>query len=78
MSRHDSELPDAQREQIAPLLPEPQPSPQGGLKPTPNRLSGRLLMPSFPLLRRTASDDMGEMRTASFSYTSFLCFAPLR
>ena len=31
-----------------------------------------------PFLRRTASDDMGEMRTASFSYTSFLRFAPLR
>ena len=37
MSRHDSELTDAQWEHIAPLLPEPQPSPQGGPKSTPNR-----------------------------------------
>ncbi len=33
---------------------------------------------SFLLLRRTTSDDMGEVRTASFSYTSFLRCAPLR
>jgi hypothetical protein len=30
-----------------------------------------------PFLRRTASDDMPNMRTASFSYTSFLSFALL-
>jgi transposase len=37
MSRHDSELTDAQWEKIAPLLPEPMPSPRGGPKPTANR-----------------------------------------
>ncbi len=37
MSRHDSELTDEQWEKIAPLLPEPKPSPRGGPKPTPNR-----------------------------------------
>jgi transposase len=37
MSRHDSELTDAQWAPIAPVLPAPQPSPQGGPKPMPNR-----------------------------------------
>ena len=30
-----------------------------------------------PILKRTASDDMPNMRTSSFSSTSFLCFALL-
>jgi transposase len=37
MSRHDSELTDEQWEKIAPVLPEPKPSPRGGPKPRPNR-----------------------------------------
>ena len=37
MSRHDSELTDEQWDKIAPLLPEPTPSPRGGPTPTPNR-----------------------------------------
>jgi hypothetical protein len=31
-----------------------------------------------PILRRTTSDAIPEVRTAPFSYTSFLRFAPLR
>jgi transposase len=35
MSRHDSELTDAQWDNIAPLVPEPQPSPRGAPSPRP-------------------------------------------
>ena len=37
MSRHESELTDAQWVYIAPLLPEVKASPKGGRKPIPNR-----------------------------------------
>ena len=37
MSRHESELTDAQWVYIAPLLPEVKASPKGGPKPIPNR-----------------------------------------
>ena len=37
MSRHQSELTDAQWVHIAPLLPEPTASPKGGPQPIPNR-----------------------------------------
>ena len=37
MSRHKSELTDAQWAYIAPLLPEVKASPKGGPKPIPNR-----------------------------------------
>ena len=37
MSRHASELTDAQWAHIAPLLPEPKASPKGGPKPIANR-----------------------------------------
>ena len=37
MSRHQSELTDAQWVHIAPLLPEPKASPKGGPQPIPNR-----------------------------------------
>ena len=37
MSRHTSELTDSQWAHIAPLLPEPKASPQGGPKPIANR-----------------------------------------
>ena len=37
MSRHESELTDAQWVYIAPLLPEVKASPKGGAKPIPNR-----------------------------------------
>ena len=37
MSRHRSELTDAQWAHIAPLLPEPKASPNGGPKPIANR-----------------------------------------
>ena len=40
MSRHASELTDAQWAHIAPLLPEPTASPKGGPKPIANRLCG--------------------------------------
>ena len=36
-TRESSELTDVQWEKIAPLLPEPQPSPNGGPTPVPNR-----------------------------------------
>ncbi len=37
MARHEPELTDAQWAKIAPLLPKPQSSPQGGRKRIPNR-----------------------------------------
>ena len=37
MSRHQSELTNAQWTHIAPLLPEPKASPRGGPKPIPKR-----------------------------------------